>query len=141
MSHHVLPMRFRGDCSLFSEYRGPIPGPEKERKIGTTSTPTRQNYNVGIPNVDNPTSFDQPTPPERPKRHISQKPSNPSAFYGPKGACWNKVEQKYIAIVSRSHKIRRRGRQKPKTGKNEVFSGYLVRYCFHPPDMPVQSFR
>ncbi len=105
----------------------------KHREHGNTSHTTR-------PDVD-PTSFDQPTPPERPNRHISQKPCTSSAFYGPKGACWGNVEQKSIAIVSRYHKTRRRGRQKQKIGKNVVFSGYLVRYGFHPPDMPVQSFR
>ena len=85
-------------------------------------------------------SLDQPTPPERAKRRISQKASTSSAFYGPKGSYWRLVERKYITIVSRYHKIRRRGRQNTNIGKNVVFGSYLVRCSFHPTDMPVQSF-
>ena len=88
-----------------------------------------------------PHSTTHPTPSERPDRHISQNLANSSPFHGPKGAWWGLVESKYIENVSRYQKVRRRGRPKPKIGKNEVFSGYLARYSFHPPDMPVQSFR
>ena len=73
--------------------------PGKDAKTGTTIQP-RPTDVAPTSDVDNPTSFDQPTHPERPNRHISQKPSTPLAFYGPKGACWGNVEQKYKANVS-----------------------------------------
>ena len=104
------------------------PGPQSQHRRLPTTRPR-------------PHSTTHPTPSERPDRHISQNLANSSPFHGPKGAWWGLVESKYIENVSRYQKVRRRGRPKPKIGKNEVFSGYLARYSFHPPDMPVQSFR
>ena len=71
-------------------------GPEKECKTGTTITnPTRRRIER------QPDLIRTTHPTERTKRHISQNPYTQSAFYGPKGAWWRLVEQKYIATVSR----------------------------------------
>ena len=89
------PLSFLSSSPLSKNQNGPESaqtGPQSQHQTDDNPMPTRCRM---------PTPFEQPTPSERPKRHISQNPSTSSAFYGPKGAWWNKVEQKYIAIVSR----------------------------------------